>query len=331
MFRIESCSLQLRQAKTTTAEKMWAKDWGHTMTKMNHNRRQSVSFSASAPLRLLGNTLTLALLLFPLALPSLAAYKRPRNARPPSSATSTSGARHGSAIAQNGLQLTLLAPQQHVGQSQSSHPTFEWFIPIENTLQGEFQLYEITGTGEIPENGDPQGEFQRVLEPPYEFVSEQGFMSFTLPADMAGLKPNTQYIWQVLLRYGPRSSDIFKVRSQIEIVDSATPQITEADSHEAAAHIEQLSEAGLWYDALAIASSLSPRETNDQKNTLILALANLETVTNGTPAAEASTGAELEEPNEPPVATSEVNRTVASSDNISHSEALRQIAEWPGR
>lgn len=289
------------------------------MKRMNHDRTKPFRLRPLTPLQLLGNTLTLGLLLFPLALPSIAGYTRPRNARPPSGATSstTSGGRNGSA------QLTLLAPQQHVGQSQSTHPTFEWFIPAEQVLPGEFQLYEITGTGDIPETGEVQGEFRRVLETPYKFVSEQGFMSFTLPEEMEGLTPNTQYIWQVLLRYGPRASDIYKVRSQIEIVErpSLTPPTTGAPLPTAAEQIEQLSEAGLWYDALALTTQLSPNEANEQRTTLLLELADVEeAMTAEETTTEANTTGEI--------TALETTNSGQNSDERSHSEVLRQIADW---
>jgi len=292
--------------------------------------------------RLLGSTLTLAILLAPLALPSAATYKRPSNARPPNTATSTSGARQGSAIAPGGLPLTLLAPQQHVGQSRATHPTFEWFVPVEYSLRGEFQLYEVIGADEIAENGEPQSEFQdefrRVLETPHEFESQQGFMSFTLPEELAGLKPNTSYIWQVLLRYGPRSSNIVKVRSQIEIVEGTSPALQttrpqpietlppgDATQTSNAAQIEQLSELGLWYDALALTTQLLPGEANEQRRELFLSLARLEAT--GLEATGLENGESLST-NSNEISLGEIAPDEISSDEISHSEALRQIAEW---
>ena len=270
---------------------------------------QSVPAVTAKRLKYLSSALSIALLLFPLALTSLAAYRRPRNARPPSTATSTSGARNGGAInggaiAQNGLQLTLLAPQQHVGQSQSTHPTLEWFIPVENELQGELQIYEIT---EADSTNRLQDSFQRVLDSPYTFTSEQGLMSFTLPAEMEGLKPNTNYIWQVLLRYGPRPSDIFMVRSQIEIIENASPTALLTTTQQIATEIEQLSEAGLWYDAIALISQLPHYEATLLRNTLLLELADI----------EAADTLPTESENE-----------LTNSEETVHSQALRQITEW---
>lgn len=292
---------------------------GLTMTRMNHDRMKPVPFILSACLRLLGSTLTLALSLFPLALPSFADYVPPPGRRPPSTATSTTGRRNGGLMADSGLQPTLLAPQQHVGQSQLPYPTFEWFVPGSTRLQGEFQLYEIIGTGEISETDDLQGEFRRVLAEPHRFVSQQGFMSFTLPENVDALKPNTQYIWQVLLRYGPRASDVFIMRSQIEIVEDSTSQQTVAlGTPIGTTQVQQLAEAGLWYDALALTAQLPPSEATVQRNSLLLALAELE--------ANDDTANDLQTD---PVAVESITPEQGSADvELSHSEALRQIAEW---
>ncbi|MEL6939009.1 MAG: DUF928 domain-containing protein [Cyanobacteria bacterium J06598_1] len=261
-------------------------------------------------------------LLLSMALPGLAAYRKPETARPPNTATSTSGGRNGG-VASNGLQLTPLAPQQHVGQSVSAHPTFTWFVPNDRTLPGEFQLYEMTA----------EGRFQRVLEQPYEFTSEQGFMSFALPDELKGLTPNTQYVWQVLLRYGERPSDIYKVRSQIEIVSAAsrTPQPLATDL---LAQIEQFSEAGLWYDALALVSELPATVAEERRDLLLLELAAVEAATE----IESSDGGAVETfpadaENAQPVTDVSVEAAAPFAEKISaespsHSQALRLIAAW---
>lgn len=248
------------------------------------------------------------------AVPGEAAYRRPRNARPPSTATSTSGGRTGGTVSQNGLNLTLLAPQQHVGQSARSHPTFTWFVPVDRTLPGEFQLYEVT----------EDGSFRRVLEAPYEFVSEQGFMSFTLPDEVEGLQTDTQYIWQVLLRYGERPSEIGKVRSQIEIVEAARLEPLSADI---ATEIDQLAEAGLWYDALALAAELPAAQANEKRDALLLELAEIEAAVqmNSDPVEQEQSPTEGAAPDELSDELSE------GTDCSSHSQALRKIANWEAK
>ena len=287
------------------------------MEKKNHNRVGFISFPPSVCLRLLGGTLSLSLSLLSLTLPSLASagYIPPESTRPPSTATGTTGGRNGTLSVDNGLLPILLATLQHVGISQSTHPTFEWFIPVDSTLEGEFRLYEITETVEDPETGKLKDTFRNVLEAPYPFTSEQGFMSYTLPEDIEGLHPNTHYVWQVVLRYGPRESDSFKIRSQIEIVErpSLSPTLDGDPQNETEKidQIEQLAEAGLWYDALALTSQLSPSAANTQRNALFLALAEIEATDE-----EASNSPETE-------ATD-----IESGYGMSHSEALQLIAEW---
>ena len=217
------------------------------------------------------------------------AYEPPSDTRVPDASTDTSGGRTCS-VSQDGLQLTPLAPQQHVGQTLSSHPTFAWFVPVSTALTGEFQIYEMTEDG-----------FQGVLDVPYEFVSTQGFMTFTLPSDLAGLQSDTNYVWQVLLRCGSRRGDIRMVRAQVEVVAASERSPVELAA-EPVEQAKQFARAGLWYDALATVSELPIElDAGSFRRTLLTELADLEAV--------------LEEPTEP------------DSDATPHSEALRQIAE----
>lgn len=220
--------------------------------------------------------------------PESQAYQPPPEARSPNVPTGSSGTRHCSA-SQNNLRLTPLAPQQHVGQTLSSHPTFVWFVPVNSSLNGEFQIYKLT----------EEGNYQRLLTEPHRFESASGFMTFTLPEDTETLQPETDYIWQVLLRCSDRPSDIYMARAQVEFVDAS-----ERFSALATAPIEraiQFAAAGLWYDALALVSQL-PVDPNAAtlRSQLLEDLANIE--------------AETE-------ASSEVQ-----SSEMPYSQALRQIA-----
>lgn len=171
----------------------------------------------------------------------LAAYRRPSTSRTIiRQETTTSGGR-GGGVSQDGLPLTLLAPKHHVGQTNSTHPTFAWFVPVERELEGAFQIYEITGAGK----------FHKVLDTPQILTSTQGVMSYTLPHETAGLKPGADYVWQVFFKYGPRPSQVEQVRAQIRVVDEATP-VPVPLSENPLEQAEQLAEAELWYDALAL-------------------------------------------------------------------------------
>ncbi|MEL6381883.1 MAG: DUF928 domain-containing protein [Cyanobacteria bacterium J06626_18] len=216
------------------------------------------------------------------------AYEPPADSRAPTGPTDTSGGRT-CGVSQNGLQMTPLAPQQHVGQTLSAHPTFTWFVPVSSALEGEFQIYELTETGP-----------RRVFDTPYQFTSSQGFMTLTLPSEGGGLKADTDYVWQVLLRCSSRPGDIYKVRAQMAVVEAAErspADLADLPLEQAA----QLGQAGLWYDTLAAVSAtpISP-EAIAFRRTLLTELADLEADAEASPDPE--------------------------SGVVPHSEALRQIA-----
>jgi hypothetical protein len=219
-----------------------------------------------------GTSLVMALATAP---PSLAGYTPPPDAGTPHSGTTTSGGRN-CGVSENGLRLTLIAPEQHVGQTTESHPTFSWYVPIADSLPGEFQIYELTG----------EGRFQRLLEAPYQFDSTQGFMSYTLPDTVEALQPNTVYLWQVLLRCGDRPADTYKVRAQIQVVDSS--RLPNPLAAEAVEQADQLAEAGLWYDAFALVANSSISATAQAlRSELLEDLAAVEAEAGDTPHSDA--------------------------------------------
>jgi hypothetical protein len=219
--------------------------------------------------RIFGGVLGVTSLTMVLATPSLAGYTPPSDAGTPGP-TTTSGGRNCGA-SENGLRLTPLAPEQHVGQTTESRPTFAWYVPVADSLPGEFQIYALT----------EEGRFQRVLEEPYQFDSSQGFMSYTLPDTVDALQPDTVYIWQVLLRCGDRPADTYKVRAQIEVVDAGrlpTPLSTETVEQ-----ADQLAQAGLWYDAFALVAEASTSPVQAFRSELLEDLAALEAESESTP------------------------------------------------
>ncbi|MEL6553496.1 MAG: DUF928 domain-containing protein [Cyanobacteria bacterium J06621_11] len=230
-----------------------------------------------------------------MALPtSMAAYQRPENPppRPPSGATTTTAPRDGAP------QLTLIAPQQHVGYAVNTQPTFTWFVPTETTVSGEFALYEIIDEGALATTVGASGTEMRtaetiaagttgeettgrrptvveVLSEPHEFVSEPGFMSLDWSDEMPELKPNTSYVWQVLLRYGDRPGEAVQMRAQIEILeaDSYLPALLSTD---VSTQVGQLAASGLWYDALTLAATLPAAESHAKRAELLQNLAEIE-------------------------------------------------------
>lgn len=194
-----------------------------------------------------------------MALPGYAGYQKPGNAGVSGDAAGISGVRECG-------ELVALAPQQHVGQTVSSHPTFVWFIPPGSEANGELQLYERTDTGA----------FRELLDGPHQFPTTSGTVTFSLPETLAGLQLETEYIWQVLVRCSARPSSTYIVRSQIEVMDGIE-RLPNTLSSNLLERADQLAEAGLWYDAMAIvANEPTCSPAGALRNELLLNLADLE-------------------------------------------------------
>lgn len=188
-----------------------------------------------------------------------AGYKPPRGQRSPTTRTTTTGSRGGCET--NGeASLKVLAPQKHVGQTASTHPTFAWFVPGSKPLPMEFRLYQYNAQGE------PQ------LQRQFQMQSKYGIMTLALPKNQPGLEVGKRYLWQVAIlcdSHQPANNlvamaeiDVIKMPAQVRFVRNAH------------ANINMLAEAGLWYDALGEALK---RGQKDAVLELMNNLATLET------------------------------------------------------
>jgi hypothetical protein len=143
-----------------------------------------------------------------------------------------------------------LAPVSDVGQTIAAHPTFSWYMPHANPYQLRFEL-AIADTAETI--------YQTNLS------SQAGMMQLTLPSTEPALTIGQSYYWRVILQCetGSPSSDQL-VGGEIERVTLArsTPQFP-------AQLMQYYAEAGIWYDAFAIATPL-------ERNELLRDLAALE-------------------------------------------------------
>ncbi len=194
---------------------------------------------------------------------AIAAYKPPRNQKPPSTYTDSSGVRGGCA----GLSersLTLLAPVNHVGITTLSHPTFAWVASEQQTIPTEFTLYQFD------KNRVPKLVEKVIIE------SSPGIKQLKLTQNFPGLKIGKRYMWQLQTRCSPnRPSKNLILRAEIERVKipsnlanalsaidnlatkSTNPKLpTKADDGNL--RIKLYAEAGLWYNALSEALVTSP-------------------------------------------------------------------------
>lgn len=204
---------------------------------------------------------------------AIAAYKRPRNQKPPSTYTDSSGVR-GICEGISERSLTLLAPVTHVGLTTLSHPTFTWVASEQQTIPTEFTLYQFD------KNRVPKLVEKVMIE------SSPGIKQLKLPQNFPGLKIGKRYMWQLQTKCSPnRPSKNLILRAEIERVKipsnlanalSAINNLSKTtdtklpiEVNDGNLRIKLYAESGLWYDALSEALATSPN------GKLGLAVANL--------------------------------------------------------
>lgn len=208
--------------------------------------------------KLFNNTILTSCILTITLLPnqtSLAAYKPPRNQKPPSGYTDSSGVR-GKCNAIENSKIVLLAPVTHVGQTTSAYPSFAWFVSKHQSIPIEFSIYEFD------QNNQPTKQvFQE------ELPSSSGIME--LSQRKQALKVGKRYVWQVEALCNPnRPSRNIVASAEIEVVqmpNSLKTALSKTSSRLQKANL--YAEAGMWYDAL--------KEALTSENNLELAILTL--------------------------------------------------------
>lgn len=182
-----------------------------------------------------------------MSVPAYAEYIGPMSA--PSSPTANTG-RRGGCNGESATELTVLAPQSHVGQTVSSHPTLAWYVPEATPTPLEVYIYDITDRE------------QRSLTYKAELTSTPGIMTLPLPEEHIGLEVGHRYVWQVVLLCNPnRPSGALITSTELEVVphsielDNQLRQLNETEYTDLNTLYRQRSEiyaeAGIWYDAFA--------------------------------------------------------------------------------
>ncbi|MFB2876388.1 DUF928 domain-containing protein [Floridanema aerugineum] len=221
-----------------------------------------------------------------------AEYKEPSSQRAPGGRTDSSGSRGGcSGVAQ--LPLTTLAPQKHIGQTVSSHPTFAWFVPdspeikmeyleqavspyptlawflpVSPQYKTEFSLYEYSSNGTIN------------LIKKIELKSSPGINKLSLPKDTPGLTVGKTYLWQiaVICNENYPSSDLVK-KAEIEVVELPSNVKMSLDAvKNPLQRADIYANAGLWYDALG--EALTADANSQSGKTVASLLENLAQIEN---------------------------------------------------
>ena len=190
------------------------------------------------------NSLLLTATLALTAQTAWADYQPPREQKAP---TKSSGmVARGSCQANSSGSLTALAPQHHVGQTVSTHPTFAWFVPDSQVYPLVFKLFKY----------EPNGDRQLVWET--DLPSQPGIMSLTLPSEQPELSVGQRYAWKVVMLCNPnRPSNSLVAGAELDVVESTAIKERETTA-EPGAIANLYAVAGIWYDALATALDAKP-------------------------------------------------------------------------
>lgn len=189
--------------------------------------------------------LSLALVVTPAA---LADYVPPSDQTGPrSGTTSTQGGSRGCST-QEEMPPTLLAPQNHVGQTISRHPTFAWFLRGSSSFEVKFAIYES-----VP-GGNPKEIYTKPLQ------RSSGIMKLApFSKDEPGLEVGKDYLWRVAVYCEPGKPSIaFDEWASIKVVKMPPALPSQLDKAATSAEkVNIYAEAGLWYDALGEALNLA--------------------------------------------------------------------------
>ncbi|MEB3214207.1 MAG: DUF928 domain-containing protein [Leptolyngbyaceae bacterium] len=195
-------------------------------------------------------------LLTPLwTLPVVANYIPPRDASAPRPGrTATGGIRGGGCSAAATTGLVPLAPQNHVGRTTSTQPTFAWFNPEGESYLTEFRVAESL----------PNDRFQVVYQTEFESTEAllpSGISTLSMSDTDIQLSVGKTYRWQVVLVCDPnRPSESLVANVDFAVTDAPNSLAASVASAPTASQRSVLyGEAGFWYDAFneSLAASLA--------------------------------------------------------------------------
>ena len=168
---------------------------------------------------------------------ALKGYTPPRNGKRPSRSHT------GGSVRGCGDEIVAIAPRFNtIGQTASTNPTFVWYNYSPDNDPVEFQLYRVLPDGSLDAN--------EVLIKQFD-TSEQGYQTFTLPAQEASLTVGETYMWQVVLYCDADFENPGHYSSaELEVVELPT-EVTSALAESPSQRAQVYADASLWYDALA--------------------------------------------------------------------------------
>lgn len=154
--------------------------------------------------------------------------------------------------------LIVLAPNDHVGLTVLSHPSFSWYASTSVNSVMQFSLVE-------PGLAKPL--FTKNLH-----VNQPGIIRLDLPQSIPELSLNREYRWTVSLVCNPKHpSENIYVRSWIKKIPITDAKLRDASNSflhqsELRDRAQLFAQSGIWYDAIAEISQAYSRNPQDPLN-----------------------------------------------------------------
>lgn len=150
--------------------------------------------------------------------------------------------------------LILLTPNNRVGKTVATPPTFAWFVRDAGSWPMEFRLYEY----------DPSSQKNTLITEIKDesFKSTPGIMVLSLAKSLPKLSIDKRYLWQVELKCNPKypsSNFLAEAEFKVVVLDRELNRrlsSTQSESERTALYIQ----ADLWYEALATVLVVPSRE-----------------------------------------------------------------------
>jgi Domain of Unknown Function (DUF928) len=149
------------------------------------------------------------------------------------------------------VQVKLLAPTDHVGQTTSGHPSFFWYVSGASGFPVEFALFE---------RGVAKPIFVKRMA-----VKQAGIIKLEMPQALPELKPGKDYRWSISIVQFPTMISLNPVSqafiTRVELTPDQAKQLKSVTSNRDRASF--YADAGIWYDALgAIATDYLNKPTD---------------------------------------------------------------------
>jgi hypothetical protein len=198
---------------------------------------------------------------------STSAFIPPRNARRRSGYRTTTGTRPIPCVGNSQSAFVALGPSETVGLTVSDRPQFTWHLPPSNILYPvQFTLLAANEAGDLDTIHTA------------DLTYSEGIVTYSLPAEVAALSSETEYLWKVAVICDASDSD--QSLTQERIFEVVAPSSSLQQKLETATTTAERAlaygEEGLWYDAIAQVATANDSESQAVRQSLLTDLAQIE-------------------------------------------------------